>query len=203
MADHGVTGRVFEDTLYHLEGITDDKGKYPLVRAGEKTAKKGNVHFNPDGSVKLIDGIAFLRLWLDPAARPNGKVKGKWYAEPVYYADIPAIKAGTYVPRACTIHVARVNWEPVPESAMRSKPVVLFFRDVLLVNGHIGRYGGFNISGGRLSMLNLLSKAETTDWPSLGSWGIDTQVRVLQEDCLGHCYDGIAINPEDSTFQQL
>lgn len=202
MADHGVTGRVFEDTLYHLEGITEDKGKYPLVRAGENTVKKGNVRINPDGSVKLIDGMAFLRLWLDPTARPNGKVKGKWYAEPVYYADIPAIKAGTYVPRACAIHIARVNWEPVPEAAMGTNPVIVFFGDVLSVDDHVGRFGGFNIFGGRLALLNLLTKQEVSDWPSLGSWGKDTQVRILQEDCLGHCYDSIAINPEDSTFQQ-
>ena len=202
MADHGVTGRVFEDTLYHLEGITDDKGKYPLVRAGEKTAKKGNVHFNPDGSVKLIDGMAFLRLWLDPTARPNGKVKGKWYAEPVYYADIPAIKAGTYVPRAIVQGIARINWEPIPQTALESKPLVLFKNDVLVVDGHIARYSNIGISVCQLLMLNLLTRDRVTDWPSVGSWGKDTQVRILQEDCLGHCYDSIAINPEDSTFQQ-
>lgn len=201
MANHGVTGRVFKDTLYHLEGFTDDKGKYPLVRAGEKTVKKGNVRISPDGSVKLIDGMAFLRLWLDPDARPNGKVKGKWYAEPVYYADIPAIKAGTHVPRACTIHVARNAWEPVPESAMRQRPVVLFFGDVLIAGGHVGRFTGININSCRLSITSLLTKDEVTDWPSLGSWGQDTQVRVLQEDCLGHCYDGLVINPDDSTFR--
>ena len=202
MADHGVTGRVFEDTLYHLEGITDDKGKYPLVRAGEKTAKKGNVHFNPDGSVKLIDGMAFLRLWLDPTARPNGKVKGKWHAEPVYYADIPAIKAGTYVPRAIVQGIARINWEPIPQTALESKPLVLFKNDVLVVDGHIARYSNIGISVCQLLMLNLLTRDRVTDWPSVGSWGKDTQVRILQEDCLGHCYDSIAINPEDSTFQQ-
>lgn len=202
MADHGVMGRVFEDTLYHLEGITEDKGKYPLVRAGEKTVKKGNVRINPDGSVKLIDGMAFLRLWLDPTARPNGKVKGKWYAEPVYYADIPAIKAGTYVPRACTIHVARVNWGPVPEAAMEIEPIVLYAGDVVEINNQLVRYSGFDISGATLYYQSLLNGATTTAIPSLGTWGKDTQVRVLQEDCLGHCYDGIAINPEDSTFQQ-
>ena len=201
MASHGVTGRVFEDTLYHLEGFTNDKGKYPLVRAGEKTVKKGNVRINPDGSVKLIDGMAFLRLWLDPDARPNGKVKGKWYAEPVYYADIPAIKAGTYVPRACTIHVARNAWEPVPETAMRQKPVVLFAGDVVEVDSWIARYTGFNINGATLYYQKLQKKEVAANIPSLGSWGRDTQVRVLQEDCLGHCYGRIAINPDDSTFQ--
>ena len=202
MADHGVTGRVFEDTLYHLEGITEDKGKYPLVRAGENTVKKGNVRINPDGSVKLIDGMAFLRLWLDPTARPNGKVKGKWYAEPVYYADIPAIKAGTYVPRACAIHIARVNWEPVPEAAMEIEPILLYAGDVVEINNQLVRYSGFNINGATLYYQSLLNGAMTTAIPSLGTWGKDTQVRVLQEDCLGHCYDSIAINPEDSTFQQ-
>lgn len=202
MADHGVTGRVFEDTLYHLEGITEDKGKYPLVRAGEKTVKKGNVRINPDGSVKLVDGMAFLRLWLDPTARPNGKVKGKWYAEPVYYADIPAIKAGTYAPRAIVQGIARINWEPIPQTALESKPLVLFKNDVLVVDGHIARYSNIGISVCQLLMLNLLTRDRVTDWPSIGSWGKDTQVRVLQEDCLGHCYDSIVINPEDSTFQQ-
>ncbi|WP_322154967.1 type II CRISPR RNA-guided endonuclease Cas9 [Paratractidigestivibacter sp.] len=200
MADHGVTGRAFEDTLYHLEGITDDKGKYPLVRAGEKIVKKGNVRINPDGSAKLVDGMAFLRLWCDPNARPNGKVKGKWYAEPVYYADIPAIRAGTYVPRACMIHVARTNWEPIPKSVLRSKPIVLFFGDVLKVDGHIGRFAGLNIAGCRLTVLSLNNKMELSDWPSFGSLGRDTEICVIQEDCLGHCYDNIVLSVDDSTF---
>ena len=201
MADHGVTGRAFEDTLYHLEGFTDDKGKYPLVRAGQKTVKKGNVRINPDGSAKLIDGIAFVRLWLDPTARPNGKVKGKWYVEPVYYADIPAIKAGTYVPRACTIHVARTSWEPVPETALATKPVVIFAGDVLQVDNHIARYLKIDITNCRLIMLALNTGAEVNDWPSIGGWGVTTRVRVLQEDCLGHCYNNLIQHPNESTFE--
>ena len=200
MADHGVTGRAFEDTLYHLEGFTDDKGHYPLVRAGGKTVKKGNVHIGTDGSARLVDGMAFVRLWLDPSARPTGKVKGKWYAEPVYYADIPAMRDGTYVPRACMIHVARVNWEPVPETALVSKPVTVFFGDVLKVDGHIGRFAGLNIANCSLTVQSVLDKTELSDWPSFGSWGNQTQVSVLQEDCLGHCYDGLSINTGASTY---
>ena len=201
MADHGVTGRAFEDTIYHLEGFTDDKGKYPLVRAGQKTVKKGNVRISPDGSVKLVDGMAFVRLWLDPTARPNGKVKGKWYVEPVYFADIPAIRRGTYVPKACTIHVARTNWEPVPETALASKPVVLFAGDVLQVDNHIGRYSKVDIAGCRLTMTSLNSGSNISDWPSIGSWGTTTQVQVLQEDCLGHCFSNVILRPDESTFE--
>ena len=203
MADHGVTGRAFEDTLYHLEGFTDDKGRYPLVRAGGKTVKKGNVHIGADGSARLVDGMAFVRLWLDPSARPTGKVKGKWYAEPVYYADIPAMRDGTYVPRACMIHVARVNWEPVPETALVSKPVTVFFGDVLKVDDHIGRFAGLNIANCSLTVQSVLDKTELSDWPSFGSWGNQTQVSILQEDCLGHCYDGLSINTGASTYSIL
>ena len=203
MADHGVTGRAFEDTLYHLEGFTDDKGRYPLVRAGGKTVKKGNVHIGADGSARLVDGMAFVRLWLDPSARPTGKVKGKWYAEPVYYADIPAMRDGTYVPRACMIHVARVNWEPVPETALVSKPVTVFFGDVLKVDDHIGRFTGLDIAGCRLKIQSIIDKTEFSDWPSFGSWGNQTQVSILQEDCLGHCYDGLSINTGASTYSIL
>lgn len=200
MADHGVTGRAFEDTLYHLDGYTDDKGRYPLVRAKGKVAKEGNVSHVTEDSVRLVDGMAFLRLWLDPDARPNGKVKGKWYAEPVYYADIPAIKAGTYVPRACAREVARINWEPVPESAMRLAPVQVFFGDALKVEGHISRYKGFDINGCRLKMANMLTFKKVSDRLSLGSWGKDTTVQVVQEDCLGHCYDGLKVDPKTSAI---
>ncbi len=200
MANHGVTGRAFEDTLYHLEGFTLDKGSYPLVRASGKTVKKGNVRINPDGSAQLVDGMAFLRLWLDADAQPNAKTQGKWYAEPVYYADIPAIQDGSYVPRACTIHVARTSWKPVPESALESKPIVLFFGDVLKVDNHLGRFMGININGCRLAMQSLIDKTEIRDWPSFGKWNKSTQVQVLQEDCIGHCYDSILLNPNDSTF---
>ena len=202
MVNHGVTGRVFEDTLYRFEGLTEDKGRYPLVHANGKTVKKGNVRITPDGSARLVDGIAFLRLWLDPDARPNGKVKGEWYAEPVYYADIPAIRAGTYVPKACAIRMARASWEPVPESAMRLKPVTVFFGDVLVVDEHVARYAGFNINNRRMNMINLLSRLEVSDWPSFGSWGRDTRVHVLQEDCLGHCYENMAIDFENSEIKE-
>ena len=200
MADHGATGRAFEDTFYQLEGFTEDKGRYPLVRAHGKTSKSGNVRINPDGSVQPVDGMAFMRLWLDPTARPTGKIQGKWYVEPVYYADIPAIQDGTYVPRACTIHVARVNWEPVPENALSSKPIIVFSGDVLQVDDCVGRFINLNIASCRLTMQSILDGTELNDWPSLGKWGQQTKVRVLQEDCLGHCYENMVLDPESSTF---
>lgn len=203
MVSHGVTGRAFEDTLYHLEGYTEDKGHYPLVRASGKTSKKGNVVSYPDGSARLIDGIAFLRLWLDKDTKGRRGTMGKWYAEPVYYADIPAIKNKTYVPKACKIHVARVNWEPVPDSALGSEPITLFRGDALVVDGHIGRCWSLDISACRLNIRNILTGSTIeSDFPVTPSaWNAGTSVSILQEDCLGHCYDHIGVVGGTSLFQ--
>lgn len=200
MANHGVTGRAFEDTLYHLEGFTDDKGKYPLVRAGEKVEKKGNVRINPDGSAKLIDGMAFLRLWLDPGVRQAKGKMGKWYVEPVYYADLPEIKAGTHVPRACERGIARANWNPVPDSARVLRPLVIFMDDVLRIDNHIARFHRIDITNCSLLFKPLGNDGSVKGFPQPSGWRADTCAAVLQEDCLGHCYDNIALSPEDSTF---
>ncbi len=202
MVDHGVTGRAFEETLYHVDGIRDGKGHYVMIHAGKSTEPKaqGNVRFFSADSVRLIDGIAFLRLWLDPTARPNGKIKGMWYAEPVYHADIPDIQAGTYIPRACSIEVARIAWSPVPETAMQAKPLVLFAGDVLVVDGKVARFSTIKINNRRLIFKHVLCGDDIKDFPSLGSWGKDTEVHVLHEDILGHCYDNFALNRGNSSY---
>lgn len=195
MVSHGVTGRAFEDTLYHLDGYTEDKGRYPLVRAGKKTSKKGNVIVYPDNSARLVDGMAFVRLWLDETAKGRKGSTGRWYVEPVYYADLPAIKNGTYVPRACKIHTARVNWEPIPDAALSSDPIQVFSGDVLIVDGHVGRFWSLSISSCRLDIRDIFSGEEADNYPvTPSSWNSSTTVAILQEDCLGHCYDGMGLH---------
>ena len=202
MVSHSVTGRAFEDTLYHLDGYSEDKGKYPVVRALDKTSKEGNVVISQDGSVRLVGKRAFVRLWLDKSAKgPKGSI-GRWYVEPVYYADIPAIKNGTYSPRACRIRVARVNWDPVPINALESEPVTLYRGDVLMVNGRIGRFWSMNIKSCALDIRNIFTGEPLGSiFPATpSSWNADTEIAVLQEDCLGHCYDHFSIDPDTSTF---
>lgn len=207
MASHGVTGRAYEDTIYHLEGVTDDRSQYSLVRASGRTVKKGNVRVMPDGSTRLVDGLAFLRLWLDPDAKGG---RGKWYADPVYYADMPDVIAGRYVPRACKTHTARTSWNPIPDSALHLRPVTLFSGDVLTVDNHIGRFRSFNISNCSLDVRDLLHKVRkgdkedyiaATGFPfGLSDWTKDTKAAVLQEDSLGHCYKQLLLHPENSTY---
>lgn len=187
MVSHGVTGRSFEDMAYALEGVTEDKGRYSLVRRQGKVSKKGNVVVDKSGSVRIVDGMAFLRLWLDKGAR-NGRSTGKYYAEPVYYADIPLIRNGSYTPRSIEIHVARTAWQAVPPSALKSKPIVLFRGDVLCVDGKMARFWSININDRKMDVRGLRTNAPVSDFPSIASWRAGTSVSVLQEDCLGHCY---------------
>lgn len=186
MVSHGVTGRAFEDTNYRFDGVSEDKKQLALLFGNGKPVKKGNVVIGKDGNAHLVDGMAFLRLWLDPTAK---KGKGKWYAEPVYYADIPAIKNGTYVPKAGKAHLARMAWEPVPKSAMTQAPIVVFRGDVLAVDDAVARYWKLNISTVGLTMLSLRNGEEAKGFPTLGKWTAKSKVRIIQEDCLGHCYD--------------
>lgn len=204
MADHGVTGRAFQDFSYRLEGLREtgyaeiSRQTDPATRERRSDAA-GNYALSSDGTVKLLDAIAFVRFWHDPDAGKNGK----WYAEPVYCADIPAIQNGSYVPKYQKQKVARNSWLPVPDSAMHNEPLVLFQGDVLIIDSHIGRFWTYAIGGGTLNILSLLDKNEKAEcFPPISKWVNSVEVRVLQEDCLGHCYDGISINPEDSTFRQ-
>ena len=204
MVSHGVTGRVFEDFSYRLEKMRDT-GYAEISRQKDwmtkerRTGTKGNYVVTAQSGIKLIDGMAFVRLWHDQSV---GKT-GKWYIEPVYYADIPEIHSGSYIPKYQKQKIARDSWSPVPPTAMNESPILLFSGDILVVGNHIARYRSFNIGSGKFSMNQILNDdVEANGFPPISKWTNDTQVRVLQEDCLGHCYDNLVINPEDSTFQK-
>lgn len=129
--------------------------------------------------------MAFLRLWLDLNAN---KGKGRWYADPIYYADIPALRNGTYIPRILKAHVARVNCDPIPPEIQKLDPVILFRGDVVDVNGERARFRGIDISSVKLEFDELFHDGSGCNIPTFGKWNKDTQVRVIHEDCLGHCH---------------
>ncbi|WP_282191854.1 type II CRISPR RNA-guided endonuclease Cas9 [Adlercreutzia caecimuris] len=183
--DHGVTGRAFEETNYRFDGLSDDAKKLARLYGNGKHVKKGNVYFGKEGNAHIVDGMAFLRLWLDPDAN-NGR--GKWFADPVYYADIPALRNGSYIPRAIKAHVARIGCDPVPLGALEGPPVTLFRGDVVEVNGERARFSGINISSVKLEFDAIAADGEAVAIPTFGKWDKNTRVCVIQEDCLGHCH---------------
>ncbi|MEE1272916.1 MAG: type II CRISPR RNA-guided endonuclease Cas9 [Olegusella sp.] len=195
MANHGVTGSAFEDTIYRYEGIREGKDSLAVLSKSQGKDKpravkpSGNYRLDADGGAHLYDGIAFLRFWLDAEARPKGKVKGKWLIEPVYYADIPLIQCGRYIPKYIpAAHLARDQWVEIPESVLATDPVTVFFGDVLYVDGHIGRYSGFNINGLKLTMHSVISGESIAFPPVSSTWSKDSEVRIIEEDVLGRCW---------------
>lgn len=185
LVNHGVTGRAFEETNYRFDGFTDDKKKLALLYGNGKLVKKGNTYLGKEGNAHIVDGMAFLRLWLDPDAN---KGKGKWYADPVYYADIPALRNGSYIPKAIKAHVARVNCESVPPEAQALPPLVLFRGDVVEVDGVRARFMGINIASVNLEFEAISPNGPADFIPTFGKWNKGTKVRIVQEDCLGHCH---------------
>ncbi len=203
MANHGVTGSVFKDFFYRLENIRET-GYAEISRQTNRETRSrrndatGNYVLANKSTVKLIDTMAFVRLWHDASFGKHGK----WYVEPVYCADIPILNSTTYVPKFQRQKVARNNWSPVPCSAMEEPPLILFRGDVLVVGERIARFRSYNIATGTFSMETILgTREEVSDFPSISKWTNGIPVHVHQEDCLGHCYDGMAIGSEGSEFR--
>ena len=187
MVSHGVTGQAFEETLYRFDGVRDDGKASLFLRKGTKAS--GNFRVGEEGNARILGGTAFLRLWFDPDARPKGKVKGQWYGEPVYYADMPDIAAGTYVPRYMKAASARSSWPEVPEAARRRGPLVIFSQDVVSINGRLGRFKTVGIATATWYFDDLTGEPiSTKNWPTIASLGRDDDVRIIQEDVLGRCY---------------
>lgn len=186
--EHGATGGVLHDTLYRFDGIDDSKGQKAILVAKGAPKVSGNYVLEGDGSARMIDGMAFLQLWQDPDARPNGKVKGSWYIDPVYYIDIPAVRNGVYQPRMLRSGIARNAWKTVPVAAQGHAPLILFRGDVFAVNGLLARFVRLGIGSGKLNVVNPADGTELRHFPPVSKWGRASDVHVIEEDVLGHCY---------------
>lgn len=196
--EHGWTGRLFEDTLYHFEGM-NDKGTKAMLRAKGKEKPSGNYVFRDDGAAMLPDGQAFLRLWWDAE-------KVTFLREIVYYADLPQaslenIKKGVYVPRYVTQTAVRSEWPEVPQRVLDStKPIVLRYGDAVRVADEVLRYKSCSASTGALSWGSLYKfkpnkdKSAEQKYLSAVPSTIPTKLKdpslleVVDEDILGLCY---------------
>lgn len=185
------TGRATEDTLYRIEGRNPQGKLLVSVKKGDERQQKvmGNPVLLRDGEgdyVRSNGNLAFLRLWRDDEARPNGKVKGCWYAEPVYYSDLPAINDGTYVSRYCKCgKPIRSEWPLIPSRVMNQIPISLRQGSRFFVNGKLYTFNRIDIDSCKLEAIPMGHEVKI---PSLGSWGRDTLISLVNEDSIGLCY---------------
>lgn len=184
-----LSGKATDDTMYSVAG-RNEKGYLMIERAGAAVPSSTALAL-PAGGAKSLGGMAFIRLWLDPDARPKGKVRGEWLVEPVYYADIPKMKAGTYVPRYCKKgNGSRDLWPLVPERVLNgARPVTVRRGNAVRLGDEVGRFAGYDVSGGTASFEAL---APVWDCPKgIAKYGKDDVIEVVDEDPLGLCWDAL------------
>ena len=181
------SGQLFEQTIYSYAG-TDAKGKDLLKAKGSAPKPAGNAVVSEDGKSAIkVGGMICLRLWHDPEAR---KGRGQWYADPIYYADLPALRDGTYVPRIAKAHSGRKTWKPIPEAVLKSTPIELYLGDAVQVGEYVGRLAGFDIDAANWAFSDVLTKARQA-FPSIGSMDNTITPRPIREDILGRCWASI------------
>ena len=186
------TGKLYEETVYAYRG-KNAKGKdlgakisSDGVKLSKETSKvMGNAVVSADGkSVINVGDMLCLRLWFDPDAKRRGGGVGRWYADPVYMVDVPAIKNGTYVPRIAKQGYGRDVWEPIPEAVLAGTPIELYLGDLVKVGDVVGRYNGFDIGNADWRFVHPLTK-EPMKLPTVGMLDGELIPRLIREDVLG------------------
>lgn len=180
MVNHKVTGRLYEDMVYRYIGMNEAGTKGLLERSG-KVSSCGNYVVREDGSAIKPDGMMFLRVWWNPETR-------QYLAEPVYYADLDAIRHGTYVPTYTRSRSSRNLWAPIPAKVLSSEPVIIRYGDMLDVQGSIARFKSYGISNMAWDTVNPCNFEAQKPLTSLNSIRTQDGLKVIQEDILGLCY---------------
>lgn len=174
-------GELFEQTVYSYVGV-DAKGRDLVRKKGaDKDTVMGNAVVSDDGkSAVKVSEMLCLRLWHDPEAKHRGGGEGCWYADPVYKSDIPALKAGTYVPKIAKQGIGRKAWKPIPERILKGSPLVLYFGDSVLVGDKKGRFAGYNINRADWSFDDPVTK-QPLHMPTVGMLDNELVPRVVRE----------------------
>lgn len=192
-----VTGSVLKDTVYPYLG-RDEAGKdlYLTVkkdkegRTVEKKVNKATTMWKDgQGGCRAYGSMCALDAVFDASA---GK-RGKWKFDPVYCIDIPQRDDEIRTMRVFSKEKAIDMWDTVevPEDAPR---MTIRRGDVLVCDGKAARFYCFDISVNAIKLfsqrgektLQATGPLSDESFPSPSKWGTD--IRVMQEDCLGLCW---------------
>lgn len=187
-------GELFEQTNYAYIGM-NDKGKHVVGLRDPETGKlkekvAGNVKISDDSkSAILVSEMLCLRLWLDENARPKGKIKGQWYADPIYKSDIPSLKAGTYIPKIPTAHKGKDIWTPIPNSTINANRVVVLYRGMAInIDNMVVRFTGYDINANGWDFISVKNR-DKIKMPTISQLGKTSRIAIIDEDILGHCWN--------------
>lgn len=184
MHDHGCTGEALESTNRSVVEVEEGTGYAVLTGA---TRKVGNYRLLADGTARVVGGMALIRIWHDPLSTAGGSRKGtgRYYFEPVYYADVPRMDDASYVPRYPVAGLAPAMWPEVPAEARGGRPIILHAGDVVRARGRAARYVSYTISGCNWKLADILTGEPLKGFPSANSLCDDDGFEVMCEDVLG------------------
>lgn len=184
MHDHGCTGEALESTNRSVIEVEEGTGYAVLTGA---TRKVGNYRLLADGTARVVGGMALIRIWHDPLSTAGGSRKGtgRYYFEPVYYADVPRMDDASYVPRYPVAGLAPAMWPEVPAEARGGRPIILHAGDVVRARGRAARYVSYTISGCNWKPADIVTGEPLKGFPSANSLCDDDGFEVMCEDVLG------------------
>lgn len=184
MHDHGCTGEALESTNRSVVEVEEGTGYAVLTGA---TRKVGNYRLLADGTARVVGGMALIRIWHDPLSTAGGSRKGtgRYYFEPVYYADVPMMDDTSYVPRYPVAGLAPAMWPEVPAEARGGRPIILHAGDVVRARGRAARYVSYTISGCNWKLADIVTGEPLKGFPSANSLCDDDGFEVMCEDVLG------------------
>lgn len=184
MHDHGCTGEALESTNRSVVEVEEGTGYAVLTGA---TCKVGNYRLLADGTARVVGGMALIRIWHDPLSIAGGSRKGtgRYYFEPVYYADVPRMDDASYVPRYPVAGLAPAMWPEVPAEARGGRPIILHAGDVVRARGRAARYVSYTISGCNWKLADIVTGEPLKGFPSANSLCDDDGFEVMCEDVLG------------------
>ena len=184
MHDHGCTGEALESTNRSVVEVEEETGYAVLTGA---TRKVGNYRLLADGTARVVGGMALIRIWHDPLSTAGGSRKGtgRYYFEPVYYADVPRMDDASYVPRYPVAGLAPAMWPEVPAEARGGRPIILHAGDVVRARGRAARYVSYTISGCNWKLADIVTGEPLKGFPSANSLCDDDGFEVMCEDVLG------------------
>lgn len=184
MHDHGCTGEALESTNRSVVEVEEGTGYAVLTGA---TRKVGNYRLLADGTARMVGGMALIRIWHDPLSTAGGSRKGtgRYYFEPVYYADVPRMDDASYVPRYPVAGLAPAMWPEVPAEARGGRPIILHAGDVVRARGRAARYVSYTISGCNWKLADIVTGEPLKGFPSANSLCDDDGFEVMCEDVLG------------------
>lgn len=184
MHDHGCTGEALESTNRSVVEVEEGTGYAVLTGA---TRKVGNYRLLADGTARVVGGMALIRIWHDPHSTAGGSRKGagRYYFEPVYYADVPRMDDASYVSRYPVAGLAPAMWPEVPAEARGGRPIILHAGDVVRARGRAARYVSYTISGCNWKLADIVTGEPLKGFPSANSLCDDDGFEVMCEDVLG------------------